>query len=353
MSLNPSLPELASPNKAELSRIALVGFEAGLAQALGDRLVLIVEPEAEARAHARAAHPGVHVTALPEAALEPGAVDAVVFADARFLALAEAAAQAGITGLVVPQGPDAATRLRALGPRRPGVSPESSERAVAKQSERATGSASAAERRGNPPDSLPFSAGDAFIHPSAVVDGAVEIGAGTKVWHFCKLLGPLTIGEGCILGQNVVVERGVAIGRNVKIQNNVSVYSGVILEDDVFCGPSMVFTNVGTPRSAHPRRGQYVTTRVGQGASIGANATVVCGHTLGRYSFVGAGAVVTRDVPDYGLVYGNPARLRGWACFCGERLPMGVDISQNETAGCTACGRQYAREGHSVREVTG
>lgn len=317
MSLNPSLPELASPNKAELSRIALVGFEAGLAQALGDRLVLIVEPEAEARAHARSAHPGVHVTALPEAALEPGAVDAVVFADARFLALAEAAAQAGITGLVVPQGPDAATRLRALGPRRPGVSPE------------------------------------AFIHPSAVVDGAVEIGAGTKVWHFCKLLGPLTIGEGCILGQNVVVERGVAIGRNVKIQNNVSVYSGVILEDDVFCGPSMVFTNVGTPRSAHPRRGQYVTTRVGQGASIGANATVVCGHTLGRYSFVGAGAVVTRDVPDYGLVYGNPARLRGWACFCGERLPMGVDISQNETAGCTACGRQYAREGHSVREVTG
>ncbi|MEZ4470835.1 MAG: acyltransferase [bacterium] len=177
------------------------------------------------------------------------------------------------------------------------------------------------------------------------------LGAGTKIWHFSKLLGPLTIGQGCILGQNVVVECGVTIGNNVKIQNNVSVYSGVILEDDVFCGPSMVFTNVGTPRSAHPRRGQYVTTRVCQGASIGANATVVCGNRLGRYAFVGAGAVVTKDVPDHGLVYGNPARLRGWACFCGARLPMGVDPQHTEQATCPDCARRYRREGLAVAEV--
>ncbi|MCB9545717.1 MAG: N-acetyltransferase [Myxococcales bacterium] len=191
----------------------------------------------------------------------------------------------------------------------------------------------------------------AFIHPTAEVDGPVDVGAGTKIWHFTKLLGPLTIGQGCVLGQNVVVERGVSIGNNVKIQNNVSVYSGVILEDDVFCGPSMVFTNVGTPRSAFPRRGQYATTRVCQGASIGANATVVCGNRLGRYAFVGAGAVVTRDVPDHGLVYGNPARLRGWACFCGARLPMGVDPQQKEGCACADCGRRYQRDGLQVAEV--
>lgn len=307
------------------SRVALVGYDgrgAALAEALAaaGRLALIAEPDAEARARARQAHPDVHVTALRDAALEPEAIDVLVLAHTRHADLVGQATSAGIAVVVVPAaGDDPAGPLRhllGLPPARPGVS------------------------------------AGAYIHPSAVVDGNVEIGAGTKIWHFCKLLGPLTIGEGCILGQNVVVERGVSIGRNVKIQNNVSVYSGVILEDDVFCGPSMVFTNVGTPRSAVPRRGQYVTTRVGQGASIGANATVVCGHTLGRYSFVGAGAVVTRDVPDYGLVYGNPARLRGWACYCGERLPMGVDMAQSEGATCTACGRAYAREGHTVREVT-
>ena len=286
------------------SRVAQVGY-AGRALTAGGRLVLIAEPEDTARAQARQAHPEVFVTAQVEAALEAGAVDAVVVDVARFPGVAERAAAAGLW--VVPA-------TAAAAPARPGVSP------------------------------------DAFIHPTAAVDGEVVIGAGTKVWHFSKLLGPLTIGEGCILGQNVVVERGVTLGRNVKIQNNVSVYSGVILEDDVFCGPSMVFTNVGTPRSAYPRRGQYATTRVGQGASIGANATVVCGNTLGRYCFVGAGAVVTRDVPDHGLVYGNPARLHGFACFCGERLALGTD-PQSEEATCTGCGRHYAREGHRVWEA--
>jgi len=189
-----------------------------------------------------------------------------------------------------------------------------------------------------------------FVHPSAVVEGKVEIGAGTKIWHFSKLLGPLKIGESCSLGQNVVVERGVSLGNNVKVQNNVSIYSGVILEDDVFCGPSMVFTNVGTPRSHFPRRGEYAVTRVKQGASIGANATIVCGNSLGRYSFIGAGAVVTRPVPDYALVYGNPARIRAWSCYCGATLPMSVDESSEE-ARCSDCGRVYQREGQRVEEI--
>ncbi len=187
-----------------------------------------------------------------------------------------------------------------------------------------------------------------FLHPTVQVDGDVDIGVGTRVWHFSKLLGPLRIGKGCSFGQNVVVERNVEIGDNVKIQNNVSVYSGVILEDDVFCGPSMVFTNIGTPRSHYPRKGQYAVTRVGRGASIGANATVVCGHALGRYAFVGAGAVVTRDVPDFALVYGNPARVKGWACYCGARLPLAVDDGVEDGV-CPECSRRYVREGQKVR----
>ncbi len=187
-----------------------------------------------------------------------------------------------------------------------------------------------------------------FLHRTVELDGPCDIGAGTKIWHFSKLLGPLKIGRDCSFGQNVVIERNVTIGDNVKVQNNVSIYSGVILEDDVFCGPSMVFTNIGTPRSHFPRKGQYAVTRVHRGASIGANATVVCGHTLGQYCFVGAGAVVTRDVPDYALVYGNPARVMGFACYCGARLPFGTGLGECQEAGCADCGRRYTREGHQV-----
>lgn len=196
---------------------------------------------------------------------------------------------------------------------------------------------------------------DAYLHPSVDVSGAVQVGSGTRIWHFSKLLGPLTIGERCSFGQNVVIERGVEIGNNVKVQNNVSIYAGVILEDDVFCGPSMVFTNVGTPRSHYPRRDSYAVTRVGQGASIGANATIVCGNQLGRYCFVGAGAVVTHDIPDYALVYGNPARIRGWACYCGVKLHLTAgDTSSDEleTAQCEECGRRYEKRGAQVRETT-
>ena len=184
----------------------------------------------------------------------------------------------------------------------------------------------------------------ASIHPTVEVNGSVKVGAQTKVWHFSKLLGPLTIGERCSFGQNVVIEKGVEIGHNVKVQNNVSIYAGVILEDDVFCGPSMVFTNVGTPRSHYPRRNTYSVTRVGRGASIGANATIVCGHSLGQYCFVGAGAVVTKDVPDFALVYGNPARVRGWACYCGVKLQFKAyphPKSDEVQATCEECSRIY------------
>src|SRR5947209_5465020 len=161
----------------------------------------------------------------------------------------------------------------------------------------------------------------AFIHESAYVDDGARIGDDTRVWHFCHVLGGAVIGERCSLGQNVVVMNGTRIGANVKIQNNVSVYEGVELEDDVFCGPSMVFTNVINPRSHVSRKHEYRATLVRRGTSIGANATIVCGVTLGEYSFIGAGAVVTTDVPDYALVVGVPARQIGWICQCGERLP--------------------------------
>ena len=184
----------------------------------------------------------------------------------------------------------------------------------------------------------------AFVHESAYVDEGAQVGAGTKVWHFCHVLPGAVIGERCNLGQNVVVMPGTRIGNNVKIQNNVSVYEGVELDDDVFCGPSMVFTNVLNPRSHVSRKHEYRRTRVGRGATIGANATVVCGTTLGEYAFVGAGAVVTRDVPAYALVVGVPARQVGWMCACGERLETGAGPDRVRDAArvnCGACGAAY------------
>jgi UDP-2-acetamido-3-amino-2,3-dideoxy-glucuronate N-acetyltransferase len=159
-----------------------------------------------------------------------------------------------------------------------------------------------------------------YVHPTACVDEPVRIGAGSKIWHFCHVMAHATLGENCILGQNVFVAGGVTIGRNVKIQNNVSVYAGVTLEDNVFCGPSCVFTNVGNPRSEIIRRNQYEPTVVRRGATIGANATVVCGAVVGRYAFIGAGAVVRGNVPDYALMLGVPARRRGWMSRHGHRL---------------------------------
>ena len=184
------------------------------------------------------------------------------------------------------------------------------------------------------------------MHESSYVDEGAQIGKGTKIWHFCHVLPDVVIGERCSLGQNVVVMNRVRIGNNVKIQNNVSVYEGVELEDDVFCGPSMVFTNVMNPRSHVPRRNEYRRTLVRRGSSIGANATIVCGVTLGEYSFVGAGSVVTRDVPDFGLMVGVPARRIGWMCQCGERL--------SDTGGtCAACGTSYERAGDGIRRLAG
>lgn len=159
-----------------------------------------------------------------------------------------------------------------------------------------------------------------FAHPTAVIDEGAKIGKGTKIWHFSHIMSDCIIGENCNIGQNVVVSPKVILGNNVKVQNNVSIYTGVICEDDVFLGPSMVFTNVINPRSAIPRRNQYQQTIVKKGATIGANATIVCGHNIGQYAFIGAGAVVTKDVPDYALVVGNPARQTGWMSEYGHRL---------------------------------
>ncbi|MFI5232206.1 MAG: acyltransferase [Gemmatimonadales bacterium] len=186
-----------------------------------------------------------------------------------------------------------------------------------------------------------------FVHESAFVDEGAAVGADTKVWHFCHVMPRAVIGERCVLGQNVVVMNGTKIGNNVKIQNNVSVYEGVELEDDVFCGPSMVFTNVINPRSHVPRRDEFRRTLVRRGATIGANATVVCGVTIGAYSFIGAGAVVTKDVPPYALVTGVPARITGWVCECGVKLEDGLmELS------CPEDGRRYVRRGEKLTLLT-
>src|SRR5215207_7302953 len=189
-----------------------------------------------------------------------------------------------------------------------------------------------------------------FVHESSYVDEPTAIGPGTKIWHFSHVMKNARIGSGCNIGQNVVISPEVVIGDNVKIQNNVSVYTGCILEDDVFCGPSMVFTNVVNPRSHVSRKDEYKATLVRQGASLGANCTVVCGATIGRYAFVGAGSVVTRDIPDYALVYGNPARMRGWMCACG--LAMNFADGDGRAA-CAACGSAYAKSGAHVMPLDG
>ncbi len=181
---------------------------------------------------------------------------------------------------------------------------------------------------------------DYYLHPSSYVDDGCTIGAGTKIWHFCHIMSGATVGRSCNIGQNVVIAPDVIIGDNVKIQNNVSIYTGVVLEDDVFCGPSMVFTNVVNPRSHVIRRHEFQRTLVRNGASLGANSTIVCGHTIGRYAFVGAGAVVTRDVPDYALVVGNPARTVGWMCVCGVKAATGAKPPEMVT--CAVCAARYA-----------
>ena len=176
----------------------------------------------------------------------------------------------------------------------------------------------------------------AYVHPTAVVDEGAVVGPGTRIWHFCHVMSGARLGPDCNLGQNVFVAGTAILGTNVKVQNNVSIYDGVTCEDDVFLGPSCVFTNVSTPRSAVNRRGEYEQTLVGRGATIGANATIVCGVRLGPWSFVGAGAVVTRDVPAHALVTGVPARITGWACACGVRLDL-----DDRTAHCRSCGQTY------------
>jgi UDP-2-acetamido-3-amino-2,3-dideoxy-glucuronate N-acetyltransferase len=190
-----------------------------------------------------------------------------------------------------------------------------------------------------------------FVHESSYVDEPCEIGEGTKIWHFAHVMAGSKIGRRCNIGQNVVISPQVVIGDNVKIQNNVSVYTGVELEDDVFCGPSMVFTNVTNPRSHVSRKDEFRKTLVKRGASIGANATIVCGYTIGRYAFIGAGAVVTGDVADFALAVGSPARVIGWMCKCGVRLNLSADPFTSERAGCSACGTNYVKGDGSVTEA--
>jgi UDP-2-acetamido-3-amino-2,3-dideoxy-glucuronate N-acetyltransferase len=185
-----------------------------------------------------------------------------------------------------------------------------------------------------------------FAHESSYVDEGARVGDGTKIWHFCHIMPGAVIGERCSLGQNVVVMAGTRIGNNVKIQNNVSIYEGVVLEDDVFCGPSCVFTNVLNPRAHVSRKHEYRPTLVKRGSSIGANATIVCGVTLGEYAFIGAGAVVTAEVPAYALMVGVPARRVGWMCQCGERLALAAG-----RATCAACGSSYAESNGALRPV--
>jgi len=189
---------------------------------------------------------------------------------------------------------------------------------------------------------------DYFVHESSYVDDGCTIGKGSKIWHFSHIMTGSELGENCNIGQNVVISPGVKLGKNVKVQNNVSIYTGVICEDDVFLGPSMVFTNIMNPRSAVVRRDQYMSTLVKQGASIGANATVVCGHNIGAYAFIGAGAVVTKDVPDYALMVGNPAKQTGWISEYGHKL----DFDNSGKAFCPESKQEYKLENNKVTRIS-
>jgi len=182
-----------------------------------------------------------------------------------------------------------------------------------------------------------------FAHETAIIDAGAKIGSGTKIWHWVHISSKATIGANCTIGQNVYVGNAI-IGNNVKIQNNVSVYDAVVLEDDVFCGPSMVFTNVINPRSHVPRKSEYQQTLVKHGATVGANAVIICGHTIGKYAMIGAGAVITKDVADYSVVVGNPGRRIGWVCECGVKLDRGYRCAR-----CPACGLSYEL-GHTYCE---
>lgn len=189
---------------------------------------------------------------------------------------------------------------------------------------------------------------DIFIHGTSIVEQPSRIGRGTRVWHYSHIMPDVTIGENCVLGQNTFIGRSVKIGNNVKLENNVSVFEGVTLEDDVFCGPSAVFTNVVNPRSHISRKDQFRPTLVRRGATIGANATIICGNTIGEYAFIGAGSIVTGDVPDYALVYGNPGRVQGWVCRCGVNLEK-----EGNKAKCPECGSEYILEGNTCSPVSG
>jgi UDP-2-acetamido-3-amino-2,3-dideoxy-glucuronate N-acetyltransferase len=186
-----------------------------------------------------------------------------------------------------------------------------------------------------------------YAHDTAIIDEESQIGDGTKIWHFSHIMKDAIIGENCNIGQNVVVSPGVRLGRNVKVQNNVSIYTGVSCDDDVFLGPSCVFTNVINPRSAVNRRGEYAKTNVGKGASIGANATIVCGHDIGKYAFIGAGAVVTKDVPPYALFVGNPAKQIGWVSEYGNRL----NFDENGSAVCLESNEKYKLSDNIVNKI--
>jgi len=187
-----------------------------------------------------------------------------------------------------------------------------------------------------------------FAHETAIIDKGCEIGSGTKIWHFSHIMPNSTIGENCNIGQNVVISPNVILGKNVKVQNNVSIYSGVICEDDVFLGPSMVFTNVINPRSAIVRRGEYSKTLVKKGASIGANATIVCGNDIGEYAFIGAGAVVTKQVLPYALVVGNPSKQIGWISEYGHRL----EFDENNQATCAESGEKYQLKDNKIEKTS-